>query len=130
MKNLFCRRASLYFPDKSEPNYNHFQPNERQDADISSKNGFRIILYSPISVYKGANIVFFSNVAPKTLILIFSEWAFSTFKLQNSTTRHRIELSGRFFLKCLSLPPLWNNIDILKLTFPTLGMFSQISSHI
>ncbi len=55
--------------------------------------------------------------------MIFSKWAFSTFKHQNFITRHRIELLGL-------LPPLWNIIDISKLTFPTLCMFSQIASHI
>ncbi len=97
----------------------------------SIKNRFRIITYSSINVQKGA-IIFFSNVALKTLILIFSKWAFSTFKLQNSITHHRIELLGRFLKKkCLSLPPLWNINDILKLTFPTLcNVFSEHITHI
>ncbi len=99
---------------------------------ISIKNQFRIIIYSSINVHKGAKN-FFSNVAPKTLILIFSKWTFSAFKPkpQNSTTRCRIELLRHFFFKkWLSLPPLWDTTDISKLTFLTSWMFSQIVSHI
>ncbi len=63
---------------------------------ISIKNRFRIIIYLPINVHKGA--IFF-NVATKTLFLIFSKWAFSTFKLQNSINDHKIEILGSFFFK-------------------------------
>ncbi len=75
---------------------------------------------------------FFLNVVPKTTILIFSKWASSAFKLPNAITRHRIELLGHFKKKkkCLPLPSLLDIIDILKSTFPTLYMFSQIASYI
>ncbi len=62
---------------------------------ISIKNRSTTIIYSLIKVHKG--VILFSNVAPKTLTLIFSKWAFSAFKLQNAITCCRIELLGQFF---------------------------------